>query len=51
MIFGLRDLEAGHGDIGRGDEAVMPAADDDDVRHRYLAQKVSINPNMVLKRD
>ena len=29
-----RDLEAGHGEIGGGDKAVMPGADDDDVRHR-----------------
>ncbi len=29
-----RDLEAGHGEIGRGDKAVVTAADDDDVRHQ-----------------
>ena len=28
-----RDLEAGRGEIGRGDKAVMAAADDDDVGH------------------
>ena len=30
------DFEAGHGEIGGGDEAVMAAADDDDVRHQAL---------------
>jgi len=29
-----RDFEAGHREIGGGDEAVMPAADDNDVRHQ-----------------
>ena len=29
-----RDLEAGHGEIGGGDKAVVAAADDDDVRHQ-----------------
>ncbi len=32
--FEHRDFEAGHGEIGGGDEAVVTAADDDDVRHQ-----------------
>ncbi len=32
--FEHRDFEAGHREIGGGDEAVVTAADDDDVRHQ-----------------
>ena len=31
------DLQPGRGEIGRGDQAVVAAADHDDVAHRYLA--------------
>ena len=35
--FENRHFEASHGEIGRGDKAVMAAADDDDVRHQDSA--------------
>ena len=31
------DFEAGGGEIGRRDKAIVTPADDDDVAHRYLA--------------
>ena len=39
-----RDLEAGHGEIGGGDKAVVAGADDDDVRHQVCMARTPSPP-------